>query len=108
LEDFDAACFTLFQAVPTQSGAWNGAYAPTCPFLAKGHAKADSQREKASVANVFEGSGHADCSARKSQCGIPVVRGFALSCRDQDAVQHLGPQQVRNRLGPFQAAKSGK
>lgn len=23
LEDFDAACFTLFQAVPPQSGAWS-------------------------------------------------------------------------------------
>jgi hypothetical protein len=24
--------------VPPQSGAWSGAYAPTCPFLTKGHA----------------------------------------------------------------------
>lgn len=70
--------------------------------------KADSQREKTSVANVFEGSGNAECSAWKSKCGIPVVCRFALGCRDQDAVEHLGPQQVGNRLGPFQTAESGK
>ena len=35
---FVALCFTLFQAVPLQSGAWSGAFAPTCPFVAKGHA----------------------------------------------------------------------
>jgi|GEM_PF-2299388 len=43
---------------------------------------------------------------RECKCGIPLVFHFALGGRDQNAIEDLGSQQVRDRLSALQATKA--